>query len=278
MDSVTDDSNFGALWQAFLMIVVSEIGDKTFLIAAILASRQPRLTVFAGAFGSLIVMSILSAAMGRVIGLVPKQWTQYAAAVLFLVFGLRMLQEGFQLSNDSDKMAEEIREVEEELESSSIPLSDLEEGNAPRPSSPNPSSGRPRSASDAKDNKDTGRALSLSEKGKNLMAMVASPVFAQAFVLTFLGEWGDRSQIATIALAAAHNLYVIAFGTILGHGLCTAGAVIGGRWLSTKISVKYITLIGASLFLIFAVLYFREGWTYIPEAPVDGLFATLHRR
>ena len=30
------------------------------------------------------------------------------------------------------------------------------------------------------------------------------PVFVQAFVLTFLGEWGDRSQIATIALGAAH--------------------------------------------------------------------------
>lgn len=71
------------LWplSAFLQ-VVSEIGDKTFLIAAILASRNPRLTVFAGAFGSLIVMSILSAAMGRVIGLVPKQWTQYAVSHL----------------------------------------------------------------------------------------------------------------------------------------------------------------------------------------------------
>ena len=33
---------------------------------------------------------------------------------------------------------------------------------------------------------------------------VLGPVFVQAFVLTFIGEWGDRSQIATIALAAAH--------------------------------------------------------------------------
>jgi hypothetical protein len=50
-----------------------QIGDKTFLIAAIMASRHPRITVFAGAFASLVVMSILSAALGRVIlGLVPK--------------------------------------------------------------------------------------------------------------------------------------------------------------------------------------------------------------
>lgn len=55
------------------MIVVSEIGDKTFLIAAIMATRHSRMTVFAGAFASLVVMSILSAAMGRVIlGLIPK--------------------------------------------------------------------------------------------------------------------------------------------------------------------------------------------------------------
>jgi len=29
------------------------------------------------------------------------------------------------------------------------------------------------------------------------------------------------------------------FGTIVGHSVCTAVAVLGGRWLSTKISVKH---------------------------------------
>ena len=48
-------------------------GDKTFLIAAIMATRHPRIVVFGGAFASLVIMSILSAALGRVIlGLVPK--------------------------------------------------------------------------------------------------------------------------------------------------------------------------------------------------------------
>ena len=31
----------------------------------------------------------------------------------------------------------------------------------------------------------------------------------------------------------------MAFGTIVGHAVCTAGAVIGGRLLSTKISVRH---------------------------------------
>ena len=76
------ESSTSALWQAFAMIIASEMGDKTFLIAAILAMRHPRLVVFAGAFSSLVVTSILSAAMGHVLPtLIAKRWTQLAAAV-----------------------------------------------------------------------------------------------------------------------------------------------------------------------------------------------------
>jgi len=37
---------------------------------------------------------------------------------------------------------------------------------------------------------------------RQFMKLVMSQVFAQSCVLTFLAEWGDRSQISTIILAA----------------------------------------------------------------------------
>lgn len=42
------------------VIIVSELGDKTFFIAAILAMRNPRLTVFTGAMLALGFMTVLS--------------------------------------------------------------------------------------------------------------------------------------------------------------------------------------------------------------------------
>lgn len=145
------------------------------------------------------------------------------AAALFLVFGVRMLHEGLTMSKtDSlDKMAEEIREVEEELSAGggpggSIPLDDLEEGKAYRGTPSRPAS--PRDASGA-----GAGGGSIADRMQAYLGVVASPVFVQAFVLTFLGEWGDRSQIATIALAAAHVGPLPSFNPLCQRSL-SAGA------------------------------------------------------
>ena len=52
---------------SFAMIIISELGDKTFLIAALMAMSHPRGVVFCAAFGALLVMSVLSAALGHAV-------------------------------------------------------------------------------------------------------------------------------------------------------------------------------------------------------------------
>ncbi|CAJ1433324.1 unnamed protein product [Effrenium voratum] len=75
----------------------------------------------------------------------------------------------------------------------------------------------------------------------------------QALTLTFLAEWGDRSQISTIALAAAKDPLGVTLGGIIGHSCCTTLAVLGGRVLAEHISERMVVTAGGVLFLCFAV-------------------------
>ncbi|KAI8369654.1 hypothetical protein BD560DRAFT_454592 [Blakeslea trispora] len=234
------------------MIIVSEIGDKTFLIAAIMAMKHSRLVVFAAAFSSLFIMSVLSAFLGHVVpNLIPKQYTDICAALLFLCFGLRMIYEAYHMDEAAGN--EEMEEVEQELKTvedreHANKLEELEVGGLENAA-----------------NAPTSQAEKAKEGLMNLMQLVFSPVFVQTFVLTFLGEWGDRSQISTIALAAANNVYYVTAGVVIGHGMCTAVAVIGGRMLASKISVKTVTFAGAILFLIFGVFYGLNAYKSFQE-------------
>ena len=79
------------------------------------------------------------------------------------------------------------------------------------------------------------------------------PILAQAFTITFIAEWGDRSQIATIAMAAAQEPFGVTLGACIGHSLCTGLAVVGGRLLSTRISERAVAVSGGVLFLLFAL-------------------------
>ena len=74
----------GAFIASISMILVSEFGDKTFFIAAIMAMRQSRTEVFLSAMTALVVMTILSAAMGLTLPhLLDPKLTAAAATVLF---------------------------------------------------------------------------------------------------------------------------------------------------------------------------------------------------
>ncbi|UIE38630.1 TMEM165/GDT1 family protein [Leptodesmis sichuanensis] len=86
-------------------------------------------------------------------------------------------------------------------------------------------------------------------------------VILQAFSLTFITEWGDRTQFATIALAASNNPVGVTVGGILGHAICTAIAVIGGRLIAGRVSERLVTAIGGGLFIFFGIVAAIESHT-----------------
>ena len=85
-------------------------------------------------------------------------------------------------------------------------------------------------------------------------------IFIQSLTMTFLAEWGDRSQIATIALAAAKDPVGVTIGGCLGHSICTGMAVVGGRMLAASISEKSVAFYGGLVFLAFGIhsVFFEE--------------------
>jgi putative Ca2+/H+ antiporter (TMEM165/GDT1 family) len=80
-------------------------------------------------------------------------------------------------------------------------------------------------------------------------------VFGATFVTFFLAEMGDKTQIATIALAAhyATPLLVIA-GTTLGMLLADVPAVFLGNKFAEKIPMRLVHSIAAGIFAVMGVL------------------------
>uniref|UniRef100_A0A0D9XA21 GDT1 family protein n=1 Tax=Leersia perrieri TaxID=77586 RepID=A0A0D9XA21_9ORYZ len=202
---------FDAFFASLSMILVSEIGDETFIIAALMAMRHPKSTVLSGALSALVVMTVLSTGLGRIVpNLISRKHTNSAATVLYAFFGLRLLYIAWR--SDSKASQKKEIEVEEKLE--------------------------------AGQGKSTFRRI---------FSRFCTPIFLESFILTFLAEWGDRSQIATIALATHKNAVGVAVGATLGHTICTSFAVVGGSMLASKISQGTVATIGGLLFLGFSI-------------------------
>ena len=90
-----------------------------------------------------------------------------------------------------------------------------------------------------------------SKKGKS----IASVVLWQALSMTFVAEWGDRSQITTFSLAVSKNPIWVCVGAALGHFICTGGAVIGGSFIAKFVTEKTVSITGGILFLIFSAWF-----------------------
>lgn len=202
-----------AFTAGLLLIVVSELGDKTFFIAVILAMRHSRRLIYTGVTAALALMTVLSVVVGKAASLLPQQYIHYAEIALFFGFGVKLLYQASQMpANSCD--TDIVKEATDLVKQAELKL--------------------PKQQTQA-------------------------VIILEAFWLTFLAEWGDLLTNWQIALAASYNPAGVAVGAIMGHGICSAIAVIGGRMLAGRISERIITFSGGCLLLLFGVFACLEG-------------------
>ncbi|KAL9056108.1 MAG: hypothetical protein Q9162_003171 [Coniocarpon cinnabarinum] len=276
-DGVHDLIRWDSLFGSFTSITATEIGDKTFIVAALMAMRHPRIQVFTAAFAALFVMTILSGITGHAVGaIISKKWSALLAAALFLAFGAKSLREGAAM-DPNQGASEEIREVQAELEEkeldmaranghtrvSSLSPAVLESGRIERSRSRSRMTPLKRSPSTSPSPSRSRPTITSGVAGiKNLLTLLLSPAWVETFSMTFVGELGDRSQIATVAMAAGQEYYWIMVGATLGHCVCTAGAVLGGSALAGRISMRTVTLGGGFIFIGFGIFTLYEAIQY----------------
>lgn len=178
-----------ALLTSTLVVTLAEIGDKTQLLALILAARfsQRGLLILGITLATLINHGV-SAWFGRWLSSwIPAEWYGWIVGGAFILLGLWLL----------------IPDQDEDV-----------------------------------------------DKG-----IFKYGAFVAAFVLFFIAEIADKTQVATVALAARFDdLSAVVVGTTVGMLVANIPVIYAGRWLLQKIPLQLVHWLACGVFVVFGVL------------------------
>jgi putative Ca2+/H+ antiporter (TMEM165/GDT1 family) len=166
------------------LVALAEIGDKTQLLALLLAARfRKPVPILLGILGATIANHLLAAGVGAAAGaLLQGPWMRWVLGLAFLAFA------GWALIPD-----------------------EFEEDERPK------------------------------ER--------AGSVFLTTLIAFFFVEMGDKTQVATVALAARfHEVLAVAAGTTLGMMIANAPVVFVGEAAAGRLPLKLIRLLAAASF------------------------------
>lgn len=167
------------------LVAIAEIGDKTMLLAVVLAARfRKPWPILAGILAATLANHGLAATVGAVAGnVLHGPWTRWVLGALFVAFGVWAL------------------------------IPDRFEDEAAPP------------------------------------AARAGSVFLTTAVAFFLVEMGDKTQVATVALAARfQSILTVAAGTTLGMMLANGPAVWLGEAAAERLPMRYVRWTAAAAF------------------------------
>jgi putative Ca2+/H+ antiporter (TMEM165/GDT1 family) len=89
-------------------------------------------------------------------------------------------------------------------------------------------------------------------------------IFGTTVIVFFLAEMGDKTQIATVALAARYDaLVAVVAGTTLGMMLANAPVVLLGDKITRKIPITLVHRVAAGIFAVLGVLVLLNVGSFV---------------
>ena len=124
MDEESDAAFKEGVLESFLMILMAEIGDKTFLMVMLLASKSyNKCILWTLAVLAETMMNMVSVSIGATVPLlIPKSVVEWAVCALFIAFGTKLLWGSGIFSckeeraKDDSSVFSEMSEAEEAIE------------------------------------------------------------------------------------------------------------------------------------------------------------------
>lgn len=176
-----------AIFKSFLLVAASEMGDKTQLLAFVLASRFKNVwAILSGIFVATVLNHALAASFGSWVSQkIDPLYLKWILGGTFIAFALWIL------------------------------IPDRDDG---------------------------------SQRSNRYGA------FLTTLVTFFFAEMGDKTQLATVALAARYqNLVLVTLGTTMGMMFSDGLAVFFGEKITQKISMKWVRVFASFLFFWFGL-------------------------
>jgi len=80
--------------------------------------------------------------------------------------------------------------------------------------------------------------------------------FLSGFMLIFLTEWGDKTQIASGLFATKYNPVMVLIGALTALTVLSIMAIYLGRFISSKVNKKVVTKIAGIVFILIGISFF----------------------
>lgn len=100
--------SFDIVASSFLTVIVSELGDKTFISTAVLAMKYSKSAVFLGNISSMSLMMILAAYIGYTVMIfIDPQYVKLLSILVFIHFSTLSFWEAYKNSKDEEEAEDE---------------------------------------------------------------------------------------------------------------------------------------------------------------------------